>query len=108
MHGKAARIRYCPATVSDLEDRDGHCLTVGRPSQNESVASQETGLADVVRSILPRGRRLCKSAIPGGPAPFRRFWFHFFCPHFPYSQPVPPSCAAPSRIRLVLSSRTQK
>lgn len=31
--GKAVRIRYCPATVSDLKICDGHCLMVGRPSQ---------------------------------------------------------------------------
>ena len=56
MLGKAVRIRYCPATVSDLEDCDGHYLRVGRPSQEMWAASQETGLADVPRSILPRGR----------------------------------------------------
>src|SRR5205085_149235 len=96
-----------PRNCKRSERCDGHCLTVGRPSQKMSIASQETGLADVVRSILPRGRRLCRSAIPDGSAPFRRFW-SFFCAQVSHSRRAPPSCAEQSPIQSVRSFPTQK
>jgi len=46
MFGKAVRIRYCPATVSDVRETVIATANWREGSHESAVASQETGLAE--------------------------------------------------------------